>query len=102
MIEYTYKLIGNKRYEITTNHNNEEIKFHVVVATDESQLDELVQFHIDTLSSPPIQYTPSYKDLRKNEYPSIGDQLDALFHAGVFPEEMASKIQEIKNKYPKP
>ena len=42
-----------------------------------------------------------YARKRVMEYPSIGDQLDALFHAGLFPEEMASKIQEIKNKYPK-
>ena len=42
-----------------------------------------------------------YKYNRKFEYPSIGDQLDALFHAGVFPEEMAEKIQAVKNKYPK-
>lgn len=39
---------------------------------------------------------------RKKEYPSIGDQLDALFKAGVFPEEMAAQIQAIKDKYPKP
>ena len=43
----------------------------------------------------------AYKDKRVVEYPSIGDQLDALFHAGVFPEEMASQIQAIKDKYPK-
>lgn len=43
-----------------------------------------------------------YQRLRKQEYPSIGDQLDALFHAGVFPEEMAEQIQAIKDKYPKP
>ena len=42
-----------------------------------------------------------YQYKRANEYPPIGDQLDALFHAGVFPEEMASQIQAIKNKYPK-
>lgn len=39
---------------------------------------------------------------RVEEYPSIGDQLDALFKAGVFPEEMAAQIQAVKNKYPKP
>lgn len=43
-----------------------------------------------------------YRKLRAAEYPSIGDQLDALFKAGVFPEEMANLITEIKNKYPKP
>lgn len=43
-----------------------------------------------------------YQRDRKPEYPSIGDQLDALFHAGVFPPEMAAQIQAIKDKYPKP
>lgn len=43
-----------------------------------------------------------YQRLRAPEYPSIGDQLDALYHAGLFPEEMAAKIQAVKEKYPKP
>lgn len=43
-----------------------------------------------------------YYTLRAAEYPSIGDQLDALFHAGVFPPEMAAIIQAVKDKYPKP
>ena len=38
---------------------------------------------------------------RQNEYPPIGDQLDALFHAGVFPADMAAQIQAVKDKYPK-
>lgn len=42
-----------------------------------------------------------YKQQRINEYPAIGDQLDALFHAGVFPPEMAAQIQAVKDKYPK-
>ena len=42
-----------------------------------------------------------YQSQRKKEYPEIGDQLDALFHAGLFPPEMAAKIQAIKDKYPK-
>ena len=43
----------------------------------------------------------SYGDKRRIEYPTIGDQLDALFHAGVFPADMAAKIQAVKDKYPK-
>jgi hypothetical protein len=39
---------------------------------------------------------------RALEYPAIGDQLDALFHAGVFPAEMAAQIQAVKDAYPKP
>ena len=42
-----------------------------------------------------------YKDDRKRFYPAIGDQLDALYHAGVFPKEMADQIKEVKEKYPK-
>ena len=38
---------------------------------------------------------------RAKEYPSIGDQLDALFKAGVFPADMAATLQAVKNKYPK-
>jgi hypothetical protein len=42
-----------------------------------------------------------YQRQRVPEYPSITDQLDALFHAGVFPPEMAEQIQAVKDKYPK-
>jgi len=43
----------------------------------------------------------AYARSRAVEYPAIGDQLDALFHAGVFPAEMAAQIQAIKDKFPK-
>jgi len=53
-----------------------------------------------------LEYYPAvylnYKENRMKEYPSIGDQLDALYHAGIFPEEMAAKIKAVKDKYPKP
>lgn len=42
-----------------------------------------------------------YARKRAREYPPLGDQLDALFHAGVFPPEMAAMIQAVKDKYPK-
>ena len=38
---------------------------------------------------------------RQAEYPPIGDQLDALYHGGVFPKEMADLIKSVKDKYPK-
>ena len=43
----------------------------------------------------------SYMAVRSAMYPSIGDQMDALYHAGVFPEEMANMLREVKEKYPK-
>ena len=42
-----------------------------------------------------------YARSRVQEYPPIGDQLDALFKAGVFPADMAAAIQAVKDKYPK-
>jgi len=43
----------------------------------------------------------TYSDKRKTDYPAIGDQLDALYHAGVFPAEMAALLRAVKDKYPK-
>lgn len=43
----------------------------------------------------------TYSDKRKLEYPALGDQLDALYHAGVFPADMAARLKAIKDKYPK-
>ena len=43
-----------------------------------------------------------YQRNRANEYPSIEEQLDALYHAGVFPTEMAERIRAVKAKYPRP
>ena len=43
----------------------------------------------------------SYADKRKLEYPALGDQLDALYHAGAFPADMAARLKAVKDKYPK-
>ena len=50
---------------------------------------------------PADEIKPDYRALRQAEYPSIGDQLDALFHAGLMPREIAIQIQAEKAKYPK-
>ena len=42
-----------------------------------------------------------YKELRAREYPSIGDQLDALWKGGDAAAEMLAKVQAVKTKYPK-
>jgi len=46
--------------------------------------------------------TTEYQKQRAPEYPSIGDQLDDLFHSGMFSDEMRQKLQAVKDKYPKP
>jgi hypothetical protein len=44
----------------------------------------------------------AYKESRKLEYPPIGDQLDALWKGGAAAQEMLTKVQAVKAKYPKP
>lgn len=44
----------------------------------------------------------NYARERALRYPNIGDQLDDLFKRGLFSEEMASKIQAVKDDIPKP
>ena len=48
-----------------------------------------------------IDNSVSYQDKRQTEYPSIGDQLDDLYHAGIFSAEMAAKLKAVKDKYSK-
>ena len=43
-----------------------------------------------------------YVSRRVSDYPAIGDQLDALFKAGLFPDDMAAQIQAVKDANPKP
>jgi hypothetical protein len=42
----------NLMYRITTTNNGEEITFNVVVAQDESEIEGLVQYHLDFINNP--------------------------------------------------
>jgi hypothetical protein len=44
---------------------------------------------------------PDYWAHRKNEYPSIGQQLDALWKGGQEASAMKATVQSVKDKYPK-
>jgi hypothetical protein len=81
----------------------------------EGQADQILQWNTDRLGVIPTQEqldaawaaktaadnATAYRAKRAAEYPSIGDQLDALYHAGLFPAEMAATIEAVKLKYPK-
>ena len=43
-----------------------------------------------------------YQRQRAPEYPSIGDQLDAIWKGGDAYDTMLAKVMAIKDKYPKP
>jgi hypothetical protein len=42
-----------------------------------------------------------YISKRKVEYPSIGDQLDMIYHAGQGGDAFQKAIKAVKDKYPK-
>lgn len=43
-----------------------------------------------------------WHSLRADAYPSIKDQLDAMWKGGADADEMAKKVQAVKDRYPKP
>lgn len=49
-----------------------------------------------------LRVKQDYAELRRKEYPNIGDQLDAIWKGGIALEEMAAKVAAVKAKFPKP
>jgi hypothetical protein len=87
--------ISNQVYAFDSDQENLIPNNYVEITNDEELETLRTESHEAFLNS------LAYHKQRQWGYPSIGDQLDALFHAGVFPEEMAAQIQAVKDKYPK-
>ena len=53
-MEYTAEKFEdqNLMYRITTTNNGEEVTFNVVCANDESEIEGLIQFHLDSINNP--------------------------------------------------
>lgn len=49
-----------------------------------------------------LRVKQDYRELRKSEYPTIGDQLDALWKGGDELTKMSERIAAVKEKYKKP
>lgn len=52
-------------------------------------------------NTPPLS-TPTYRELRAAAYPSIGDQLDALWKGGEPAAAMKLTVLAVKAEFPKP
>jgi hypothetical protein len=77
-----------------------------VVTSSGEEIRPMTQAEVDSHNSEYDLYEKwvaeeKYKDDRKADYPNIGDQLDDLYHAGVFSDEMAAKLKAVKEKHPK-
>lgn len=87
---------------LTGHKDGEEdsiISWNIDVLGEQPTIDQLDSAYDAKLAA---ENAVSYRAQRAAEYPAIGDQLDALFHAGLFPAEMAAQIQAVKDAYPKP
>lgn len=60
------------------------------------------EFDIEQTADGRIVLVSDYRALRAAAYPAIGDQLDALFKAGLFPADMAARLTAVKATYLKP
>ena len=92
-----YKLINNSEYIIRNDGAN--------IPADPANSDYVVYLEWveegNTPEAADVPPAPTYQENRVKEYPPIGDQLDALYHAGVFPTAMTASIKAVKDKYPK-
>ena len=64
-------------------------------------LEEEAEIRAEWAANKAKKKSTEYIEERRLEYPSIGDQLDDLFHSGAFSSEMRAKLQAVKDKYPK-
>jgi hypothetical protein len=78
----TYPNIGVIRGDAAYDANGNPVQYDEAV----------VQAYIDA---------HSYISKRQSEYPTIGDQLDALWKGGDAQTEMLAKVMAVKAKYPK-
>ena len=76
---------------------------HVIVSQLPAIAPDVEWFYRDgeLVSNEVLPPPETYIDRRKREYPSIGDQLDALWKGGQAAEDMKKKVQKVKRSYPK-
>ena len=78
---FTHKIVNGERVELTPQ--------------------EIAEHEAKAASALAEQARTQYKTNRADEYPSIGDQLDALWKGGTAATEMLAQVQAVKAKYPK-
>ena len=97
---YTSVAIGNLKPGALWELTNEDYDTLVWISTEQPKPtkteigDEARRLHL-------LWETTEYQRLRASEYPSIGDQLDALWKGGAAAAEMLARVQAVKAHYPK-
>ena len=86
----SFSIDGDDYSTLTWSEDNEITK-----PSEQTLLDEVARIQAEFDDQ-------EYARSRAEEYPSIGDQLDMIFHAGLGGDEFQAAIQAVKAAYPKP
>ena len=100
-----------KKY-IETNSKTWDSEKNNIVFQNDGSVDYIKSWTVDGLSKPTAEQIASYEtagntaetlfgvlSTRANEYPSIADQLDDIYHNGI--DAWKATIKTTKDKYPK-
>ena len=71
------------------------------ILRDNESDDSVLESRWDDDSKAFVPVAGLYADKRRNEYPDIGDQLDAFWKGGDAAEAMRQRILAVKEKFPK-
>ena len=88
-IETEYLIIRNNKTYIPRDERNRAYRQFI---------QDVAEQGFDIVEGPNV-VQPSYADLRREDYPSIEDQLDKIYHGGI--ECWKEQIKEIKERHPK-
>ena len=82
-----------------TDHDN-KVYSNLIILDESDKPTE--QECIDGVKAMQADYdSRQYMRNRRVKYPDIGDQLDDLYHAGVFSADMIAKLKKVKDDNPK-
>jgi hypothetical protein len=74
----------------------------VYTSQDENYDDVTLDMVVVEAKAAELQVIADYQQPRKVAYPSVTDQLDMIFHAGLGGDEFQAAIQAVKDANPKP
>jgi hypothetical protein len=97
--------LNSKELEIYADIDNKEAQWEALTPKTRDIIDsftgETQTFDIDKSEIVKPDF-PDYYAKRRTEYPPLSDQLDAMWKGGNALSDMLQKINEVKEKYPKP
>lgn len=93
-------------YKLTTSTSITRLSDGASIPADESNTDYAVYLQWLSEGNTPdpadIPPAPTYQELRSAAYPSVGNQLDAMWKGGEVEAAMLETILAVKAEYPKP